>query len=144
MLKRRRRGKGGLDRDLHELELLGMRYAWNLPPNIEGDEYQKFLDTLNECEAHLDDAALRSSIVRLLLSDNANTLFWRLPLFRALLALNAGEVDPLFHPERTGRRGKAYGLDGLRAMAISHVYFHMGCGEKKACRSGRTWLKSST
>jgi hypothetical protein len=125
-----RRGKD-LDRDSHELELLGMSYAWSLRQNIDDDEYRKFLDTLNECERLLDVAALRSSIVRLLLSDNANTLFWRLPLIHALEALNAGEVDPLFHPERKGRRGKAYRLDGLRAMAIQHVYFLVGCGEKK-------------
>src|SRR5262249_52933903 len=78
-----------------------------------------------------DVAALRSSIARLLYSDNANTSFWRNHLSRALEALNAGEVDPLFHPERTGRRGKPHQLDGLRAMAIGHVYFHMGSGEKK-------------
>ena len=124
------RGKD-LDQDLHELELLGMGWAYNWPSSIDQDEYNKFLDTFDRCETLLDDAALRNSIVRLLLSTDANTSFWRFPLSRALRALNAGEVDHLFHPDSIGRRGKAYKLDEWRAIAICHVYFEVGCGQKK-------------
>jgi hypothetical protein len=122
---KRRRGKN-LDTDSHELELLGMAVRW-APPNNDEDEYEKLLNSL----AVLDDAALRSSIVRLLRSHDRNTSFWRNPLFDALSALNAGEVSPLLHPAKTRRRGKAYQLDRWKMMAVSHVYFHVGYGEKK-------------
>jgi hypothetical protein len=128
----RRRGKE-LDPDSHELELLGMAYVRNRPLYIDKDEYDKFLNSLDECEYKklLDYAALRSSIARLLISTDANSKFWRFPLSHGLKALNAGEVFPLFHPDKFRRRGKAYSLDLWKAVAISHVYFEVGCGGKK-------------
>jgi hypothetical protein len=79
----------------------------------------------------LSDEALRRIIVRLLLSTDANSSFWRFPIQEAFRALNAGERDDFCGPAKARRRGRPYRLDCCRAVAISHVYYLWGQGIKK-------------
>ena len=69
--------------------------------------------------------------MRLLLSKDANSSFWRFPLSHALRAANAGERDAVLEPTKTRRRGRPYQLDWYRAVAIAHVYYLLGQGIKK-------------
>ena len=118
-----------IDANSHELELLGLTYVYN-PPINQREQVLALSEKLETVEEG-SNAALRRVIVRLLLSTDANSSFWRFPLQEALRSLNAGERKELFEPAKTRRRGKPFQLDCCRAGAISHVYYLVGKGIKK-------------
>lgn len=102
---------GEFDEDSHELEQIGLSFTHlGILPNVE---------------------VLRKVIYRLLHSTAAKTSFWVAPLSVALRAANAGELDIIFEPTKTRRRGRPYQLDVARAIAIAHVYYLTGKGIKK-------------
>lgn len=125
-----------IDEDSHELELLGLGYAYN-PPVKQQERVDALTEALEAIEADLSDDALRRVISRLLLSTDANSSFWRFPLSHALRAANAGERDAFFEPAKTRRRGRPYQLDSVRAIAVAHVYYLRGKGIKKHIALGR-------
>jgi hypothetical protein len=119
-----------LDEDSHELELLGLLYIFNPPPDSLNDT-EELTDRLEKVEGGLHDESLRRIIDELLLSTDANSSYWRFPLGHALRALNYGERDLFLAPSKKRARGKAYTLAYHRALAVAHVYYRVGKGIKK-------------
>ena len=75
-----------LNEDSHELELLGLMYIFNPPPDALA--HTEWLgERLENVEGGLDDADLRRIIDELHLSTDANSSYWRFPLGRALRAI---------------------------------------------------------
>jgi hypothetical protein len=125
-----------VNEDSHELELLGLGYAWN-PPVKQQERVDALTEAPEAAEGDLTDAVLRRVMSRLLLSTEANSSFWRYPFSNALRAANAGERDELFEPAKTRRRGRPYQLDSVRAIAVAHVYYLLGKGIRKHIALGR-------
>jgi hypothetical protein len=119
-----------INENSHELELLGLGYSWN-PPKHQAERVRALMEAVEGNGDDLDDEALRRVILRLLLSTDANSSFWRFPLQQAFRALNGGERDDLCEPAKARRRGRPYRLDRCRAIAISHVYYLCSQGMKK-------------
>jgi hypothetical protein len=118
---------------------LGLGYVWNRPERqeervnslIEASEAIEHSGIVAVQPNRLSAEVLRRVMVRLLLSTDANSSFWRFRLQTAMRAANAGERDALFEPAKTRRRGQPFQLDELRAIAVCHVYYLLGKGLKK-------------
>jgi hypothetical protein len=68
-----------IDKDSHELELLGLGYALNRPVN-QDERVEALTEAIEAVEDGISDEALRRAIARLLVSTDANSSFWRFPL----------------------------------------------------------------
>jgi hypothetical protein len=116
--------------DSHVLEYIGLGFSWNRV-NYDDPMMQQVEEAMENSEAGMDEAAIRSLIRELLMSRSANSSFWRFELQSALYALNLGHVDEIFRPEPIRRQGNPVQLLNWRMMALQHVYFHIGKGLKK-------------
>jgi len=116
--------------DSHELELLGLTRAYNIP-NRQEFRVNALIEATETFQEGLNDDVLRRVIVRLLLTTELNSSVWIDPLVTALRAVDAGELTSLLKPSKTRRRGQPYQLDQARSGAVSHVHYLMGKGKKK-------------
>ncbi|MGO9235042.1 MAG: hypothetical protein ACLP4V_13575 [Methylocella sp.] len=114
----------------HELEFLGLQYAWN-PVDPEAKE---LLAVQKAFDDRLEDFSIetkREIVMELLVSRTANSSFWRFPLQTALRALNEGERNPFVMPSGNGKQGRPFSLKQWKLEALRQVYFRVGKGFKK-------------
>jgi hypothetical protein len=119
-----------IDVDSHVLEYIGLGFSWNRV-NYADPTMEKVKEAMEKNEVGIDDPAIRSLIRELLVSRSANNSFWRFPLQRALFALDLGHVEDIVTPEPVRRQGNPVQLINCKAMALRHVYYHVGRGMKK-------------
>ena len=86
---------------------------------------------MTKFKASMDQRAIRSLVRELLMSRSGNSSFWRFELQHALYGLNEGWVDEILKPEPFRRSGDPGNLFFFKLMALLHVYFHIGKGQKK-------------
>jgi hypothetical protein len=116
--------------DSHALEYIGLRYSANRV-NANDPMMEKVHAVMDNAKADMDNVAMRALIRELLMSNSANSSFWRHELVRALFALNLGHVDEILRPEPTRRQGDPIQLLRWKMAALQQVYFHVGKGLKK-------------
>jgi hypothetical protein len=116
--------------DSHALEYIGLGYSWN-HVNCDDPMLLQIHDAMEKYSFGLDNTAVRNLIKELLRSTSANSSFWRFELKSALYALNFGKVTDLFEPASTRRQGDPLQLLHWKVMALQHVHFHLGKGQKK-------------
>lgn len=119
-----------IDEDSHELEFLGLGFAWN-HPGYDSDPLREFEEATEGEDFALNTETLREIIAELLMARTANSSFWRMELQHALRALNVAEVQDLASPSKLKKQGTPYSLNQWKLQALREVYVRVGKGMKK-------------
>lgn len=119
------------DSDSHVLEYVGVYFSWN---HVNDDD--PMLLAIHEIMGEelgisMGDPLLRPIIRELLTARSANSSFWRFPLQEAFFSLDLGEVNDLVKPSEVRRQGDAVALYRWKLLALSHVQYRLGRGQKK-------------
>ena len=118
--------------DAHELEDIGNRFLFAISTDFDDEQYLQFIDDKEWLEtAGRKNQIIRDLVVDLLSSRSPQSGVWRFPLLRALKALNAGQYDPILHPQPKRRVGRAFDLNQWKLEALLQIHYRVGSGWKK-------------